>query len=601
MPQFLIHVGADPLAQAQPGLAAARAHDVLFPGTKRTRMRGAGYDGWYGPDRAASRAEVFRSATGDHLVVAGSWFARDSGIRSLEDLARSVERHGVEYVANELDGPFALVVCDTAKRAVHVVTDLAGTMHVFAMRWAGGWAISTSSSWLAALGSSTLDDIGVHEFLATGIVYEDRTLWKGVRKLGQARLITFAADGDVSERRYWSFEELVPERDDLDASVARLVEGTAQAAKAISSRYPRVLCDITGGYDSRATIAGFLMTGLPFGGTVSGPAESPDVIISRMIASGFGIEHRHMAPSFRPTRADVEDAVVLTDGEYDAAEYARIASIHREHARHHDVSVNGSFGELARGYWWELLWPSLAAPKPLDSRMVAQKRFAAAAYDRSLFAASHFDLVDHMTRVIERANAPLQGLPNTTLMDHAYFALRMQRWQGRIASSTARIWPNVSPFAFRPLLEATLEAKASLRIRSQLIRAFLHRSLPALAAYPLEGGYPAIPARISNLHRFWPVVPHYATKVTAKISRMTTGRGGKAQRISLAEPIRLTSHEVQLLHASGAFARDALDRISDGAASPQYTRLLTLGMALSKLAASREALREPLDAHAPST
>jgi hypothetical protein len=82
---------------------------------------------------------------------------------------------------------------------------------------------------------------------------------------------------------------------------------------------------------------------------------------------------------------------------------------------------------------------------------------------------------------------------------------------------------------------------------------------------------------------------------------MTTGRGGKAQRISLAEPIRLTSHEVQLLHASGAFARDALDRISDGAASPQYTRLLTLGMALSKLAASREALREPLDAHAPST
>ncbi|MHB1360716.1 MAG: hypothetical protein ACYCWC_14165 [Rhodocyclaceae bacterium] len=41
-----------------------------------------------------------------------------------------------------------------------------------------------------------------------------------------------------------------------------------------------------------------------------------------------------------------------------------------------------------------------------------------------------------MTAVAGRAVQPIAGYPNTTQMDCVYYSLRMQRWQGRIASST---------------------------------------------------------------------------------------------------------------------------------------------------------------------
>jgi hypothetical protein len=422
----------------------------------------------------------------------------------------------------------------------------------------------------------------VHEFVATGIVYEDRTLWEGVRKIGQACVTSLYADGTSDERRYWSFADITPERDDFATSIVRLVEAMKSAAEAIGDRYPRVLCDITSGYDSRATIAAFMIADVPFEGTVSGPDDSRDVVISKAIAARFGIAHRHASAVLRRDRAELEDAVELTDGECMASDYARIAAIHRGHAAAYDISVNGSFGELARGYWWELLWPSIGAREPLDSGMLALRRFAAVAYDRSIFSDADFDLVGHMRGVIDRVNGPLRGMPNTTLMDHAYFALRMHRWQGRIASSTMRIWPNVSLFGFRSVLEPVLEAKAASRIRSGLMRSLLARYLPALANYPLEGGYPSTPATVSNLHRFWPIVPHYARRVTTKLVPHSRGRSSTYE--SLPGP---TPSEVELLIASRVFAPDALRALLQRPpTSPQQARLLTLGVVLRKVSGS---------------
>ena len=46
---------------------------------------------------------------------------------------------------------------------------------------------------------------------------------------------------------------------------------------------------------------------------------------------------------------------------------------------------------------------------------------------------------------VARAGAAITQFPNTSQMDNAYLTLRMQRWQGRIASSTNQIWPALSP------------------------------------------------------------------------------------------------------------------------------------------------------------
>jgi asparagine synthase (glutamine-hydrolysing) len=548
--------------------------------------------GWVAPVDTRDETRAYaRSADGQFdVIVAGTWFARGVTATSAEALAAWISREGVDAIASALEGPFAIAVHDRFRGLLHVVTDIAGTMHVFCVRNDSGWMISTSSAWLAAMGRTDLDPIGLHEFIATGIVFEDRTLWRGVHKIGPARITTFAADGKTSSRQYWSFAGLQPERDDLDTSVQRLSASLANAARLIGARYPRVLCDITGGYDSRATIAGFMLAGVPFAGTVSGAETSPDVVISHAIAERFAIPHRRAVPSLRYDRTELERSTALTDGEYDAVEYARIAAIHREHATGHDISVNGSFGELARGYWWELLWPAIGRRKVLDCEMLSRRRFAAFPYDATVFAdGARFDLTRHMTSVIARVNDPVRDMPNTTQMDHSYFALRMQRWQGRIASSTSRIFPGLSPFAFRSVLEATLEARASSRIRSLLIRTVLARHAPTLARIPLEGGYPAVPATASKLHLFWPLIPHYAERVRSKLARMGPPRVTRPAP-SAAFGFPEAEDAFAPLFALPMFAPDPLRQFIDaGRHGAQRARLLTVALGVRLVSEARNA------------
>ena len=214
-------------------------------------------------------------------------------------------------------------------------------------------------------------------------------------------------------------------------------------------------------------------------------------------------------------------AFPFTDGEYDLFEYARVLDIHRQLSKRFDVSINGSYGELARGYWWELLFPHTGARRPLDCRKVAQKRYAAGIPDSAfIHPALRLDMGAHLAGVLERTNAGLSGLPNTVQLDHLYLMVRMQRWQGRIASSTNRLWPCLSPFHFRSVLEAMLRAKVHVRRFSGLIREMLAQYQPNLAAFPLEHGYPAEPLTWKNLHRFWPAVGYYGQRAVSKAARL---------------------------------------------------------------------------------
>ena len=116
------------------------------------------------------------------------------------------------------------------------------------------------------------------------------------------------------------------------------------------------------------------------------------------------------------TATVLADSLALTDGEYELLEYGRIAAIHRAHAqRGFSTSINGSFGELARGYWWELLFPWLGAVRPLDAKQLARKRYAAIAFDESAIEPNRrVDFREHMQEVIARSSAPFKGKPNTT-------------------------------------------------------------------------------------------------------------------------------------------------------------------------------------------
>jgi asparagine synthase (glutamine-hydrolysing) len=526
--------------------------------------------------------------TGSWLAALGTWF-HDSGAADASYLLERYLSDGAERFALEVNGFFAIVAGNATTRQVVVLTDVVGSLHLYCRQLPFGVAISTSSIALARLSEVTLDPIGCKEFLQTGVMYEDRTFYKEVRKLAPASITTFSNGHLNNRRQYWSPVKLTPESLSAADATDALWEALGSAVRKINSHYDRVVCDLTGGYDSRGIAAAFLGRGQKFATVVSGPSDSGDVRISTGLATKFGLEHLHYPRAASGiTPEEMQWALRLTDGECDLSEYIHVARIHKDLSRQFAISINGSFGEIARGYWWELLFPRTGSGIKLDSRKLAMLRYAVGSQNTLLQPQYDFDLDKHLTGVVDRAIAGIEVYPNTFQMDVAYLRMRMQRWQGRLASSTDRIWPCLSPFMFRPVLETMLQAHHGARERSFLIRRMLAKYQPSLAAYPLEHGYPALPANWKNLPRFWPLVPYYAGRVVNKIK----SRVVRHPKASTTSEHRQIANIEEMLNPSSMRLMELLDRekvesLLSRSRQPGFsqerelTRLLTLESALS--------------------
>lgn len=528
--------------------------------------------------------------TSSWLAIAGTCF-HESGNQDPEHLLRQYLRGGAERLARDLEGFFAVLIGDGRTKHVTIITDIIGSYHLYIRQMADITAASDSSLALACVSDAVLDPVACQEFLGTGIMYEDRTFYREVRKLPGATITTLSRGTLQGQRRYWSMANLCPESLRGEQAVEALWQALTSASTKIAKGYGSIVSDLTGGYDSRALVAAFLGAGQKFATVVSGPPESPDVVISKGLATLLGLEHLHYPPRGPLTADDLKTALLLTDGERDLVEYADVARVHTSLAERFQISINGSFGEVARGYWWELLFPRTGAREELDSHKLALRRYAVTSCPELFQPRFRIDLVEHTRAAIDRVTAGLDAFPNTFQMDAAYIGMRMQRWQGRIASSTTRIWPCLSPFMFRSVLETMLQASHRLRSRSLLIRRMLAAYQPAIAAYPMEHGYPPLPATWKTLPRFWPLIPYYGSRVAEKL-RQRFGLNGTPSTPECAKPLSSDPSIEELLvparmEAASVLDGDALRVFLEAARREGFTkralwnRLLTLEYALS--------------------
>jgi len=536
--------------------------------------------------------------TGNWIFVAGTWFHVDGIATGAESkLLRYYEQFGASKLARDLEGFFTILVADAIKQELVIITDLVGSCHCYRRECRDFVAISGSSLLLAAIAPVHLDPIGCQEFLHTGVIYEERTLYTEVHKLQPATVFRFGAGSSKGHERYWHVSELQPEFFDVDQAADKLWNVLSSALLRIGREFRRPICDLTGGYDSRAMAAAFLDTSLPFSTVVTGAQDSPDVRISGALAKLANLPHLHICAADALSFGEIKESLAVTEGEYNLAEYASILRTHRQLAQQFDISLNGSFGELARGYWWELLFPYTGFRRALDARRIARARFAAKRFDASLFSAPiALDMTSHFEGVITRNNVGLAELPNTLQLDHVYLMMRMQRWQGRIASSTNQLWPCLSPFMFRSVMEVILQTRSKARRRSLLIRTMLARFQPQLANVPLEHGYPAVPLNWKNCYRFWPLAEYYGLRLWQKAAAgRFQGAAAVASKATLQRMRLWTESEVsELLVASTMRVGSLLDQArlevylnaSKKAEFPweeQWMRLLTLEYALYAL------------------
>jgi asparagine synthase (glutamine-hydrolysing) len=474
---------------------------------------------------AATGVAVFGSARGPAGTIAraadGRWVAGAGVIFPGHAAELLLGRSpGLDGTLACVEGMFALALGDPSARTLTLVTDRLGSLHLYRTAVLRTAVLSTSSMVLAALAAPRWDPVGCREFLGTGTVFEDRTLFEGIEKLGPGVVLEYRDGAPPRARTWWRLEDALHDGRPSTAGVPELAGALRGAVAVTCRRFPNAVFDLTGGYDSRAVLGAALRDGTAPQTVVVGDDGDRDVIASRRIASRFRLGHHQHRPRLGGAEwwGDARRAILFTDGEYDVLEYAPVLACHERLARRFDASVNGSNGEICRGFWWSLLVPHTGEVGRFDARRVAAGRFATQPAGAALLARRYDDdLVDHFAGVIRRATAGLERHPNTAHMDTVYLRLRMQRWQGRIASSTLRIWPAVSPFTFRAPIEAAVAIPASRRAWNRAAVRLIEHLDPRLAELPLAQGYPAQPLRVGNVHRYWPLMVELGTKLRRRL------------------------------------------------------------------------------------
>lgn len=460
--------------------------------------------------------------TGSWLLAIGTWLHNDEfGSGAEERLLRRYLEIGPVNLASELEGFFNILIKDGRTGEIILITDVIGSCHCFIRQWRKGLALSSSSLLLAAYGKVNLDQVGFQEFLYAGTVFGRRTIYKGVQKLSGATVFTFASGRLQWAQPYWKVADLNPEKFGLAVAGPSLWEALTRSTHLLGRLFSQPIYDLTGGYDSRVVVAAAVGSGTRIATTVSGPSHSPDVDVSHGLAQLFGLPHLHLQYSSHLPSEILRQTLQMTDGEYNLNEYAGILQIQGQSIGRFDLSVNGSFGELARGYWWELLFPHTGAKRKLNGYLLAKRRYAAKRFDSSILPAeTRLDIVTHFATVIDELTNEISHFPNTFQMDCVYAFMRMQRWQGRIASSTNRLRPCISPFGLRSVLEIVLQTQFRCRLRSLLVRHMLSQFQPRFAKFPLALGHPAEPVSWRNAHHFLPLASHLWKKSTTKLAKI---------------------------------------------------------------------------------
>ena len=280
-----------------------------------------------------------------------------------------------------LEGMYAVAIWDKLDKRLVLARDPIGIKPLFVTEQTGGLAFASEIEALRALPEHRfdVDGDGVDDFFCFGHTLPPRTIFKQVRPLEPAHVLTIGPKGSARVRRFWKpriqVTTGVTEKEWIEETRSRVL---ASVGKHMLSDVP-VGAFLSGGVDSSAVAAAMARScSAPFKAFTVGFPGSPrdETAAAARIANHLGIEHV-VLPMQPQTAADVLPAVQAAFDEPSAATSAvPLWYLSRTAAEHVKVVLCGEGGdEVFLGYnrqrWAQRMakWRALAGPAGALERM----------------------------------------------------------------------------------------------------------------------------------------------------------------------------------------------------------------------------------------
>jgi hypothetical protein len=265
--------------------------------------------------------------------------------------------------------------------------------------------------------------------------------------------------------------------------------------------------------------------GIPFTAYCVGATDHPDVQISSLISQRMGWEYRRM-----PLPDDweheqcawFEAALGKGDAQLNVIQLAGVLWGHQERASTSKTHVVGGGGEHLRGPYWRGNPSSLGRSSRVNYDYLLDSKVFRFPIPRYVLSQDRTKQVRReLRRYLEELASDYAEFPNTVKLDIIFIRHRHPIHSGAYLSAAAGTMRSLVPFCFKEptSFAISLNYMWKLPYHHRFARALLERGNPRLASFETTTGGPAIPIRITNLHRFWPLWKKLINQATGTLSR----------------------------------------------------------------------------------
>lgn len=504
-----------------------------------------------------------------------------AGLFSIRNFLEEFTASGdMKRSSGKLKGQYLLFVYQRKTGRSYCFTDESGNFHGFY----GLNAVSDSFLELVkflGLKKEDMDPGHVAEFLHWGNFHYNRTFFSQVKKIKGSEIILLDENGSFSilEKTWPSLENGNPE-----FSMDRFFQSLAA-----SLRDEKVICDITGGVDSRMLVSALHHYGLNIGLAISGIEGNEDIRIARQVSKVLDKELLICFHDLSDLGQDLNNIFGLTEGLSNIVSYHRAYQLSNLRRRAgFTVAISGAGGEIYKDFSWMTDFPFYNR-KRADLFSFYHLRFCPIAPAHNLLRGEYRKrslLLEDS--IISEWKGHFLKSTNSQTYDNLYFFYKWPAFAGRFITNISSVIPCYAPFLELDMGKYTFSLPRTDRLFNRLQRKWISRYAPDLSILATtEGGMSVSDRMDKQLLDIWFFISN-------RTRRLLNKAGQKLFRKSYL-PIESPNHPDLLTRARalGQFKESVELLIQSGILSPELSvssvpakyvgPVLTLGKLLKEI------------------
>ncbi|MDW7646071.1 MAG: hypothetical protein SCI25_13635 [Desulfuromonadales bacterium] len=450
------------------------------------------------------------------------------GLKALYKAKDIYEKKGINSLCDEVDGNFIIVIYDKSLSKILLITDPSGIINCYSYCGVDGVALSTSSMALSRTFPVTLDYESVYQFLRIASICDNATIYNEIKVLDPASVYYFEVEKKPELKKmltYWAPPFDVDDQLTFNQAVEKVGGAIRDGLEGIVGE--NIVCDLTGGFDSRLVLSGILANGLnpkDLETFTFGPDDSIEVKTVKKYWEELGVKgfHLKLPDNWNDMYSDyIDKSFRLTDGEENIFNYAPILYAQEFKSENYNISMNGLGGELYRDFWWVQNFPY--GRNPANIKRLLDARVLQYEFDYSIF---NYGFKEALKEVLYKkyscTNSPteISEIYNTRQIDNIYFRQKIRRWAGRSISSSSQLIKTIAPLTFKASLSLGMSVKPSYKLRGDFVRAVIGHNSPILANLKMLDGTPCEVFSSRNFYKYSPLLTKNLRKVAKKISQV---------------------------------------------------------------------------------